>query len=507
MASCAFACPAEGGLLFRRRAVVVAIVAFVTLSASAQAAPLTRRVHGSATAAPARAAAPALAEPGVGARSAGDELFPTLGNGGYDAKHYALDLSYLPGVHLLSGTTTLTATATQPLREFSLDFQGFTISAVTVDGVPATYTRQDTKLIVDPATPLAQGQSFAVAVTYLGQPPSITDPDGSSEGFLQTADGAFVVCEPAGAQGWFPNNNTPSDKATFDITMAVPTGLSVLANGVLVSNEAAGPLTSWHWREDEPMATYLSTASLGLFDVARSTGPDGEDIYTAVDPAYSAVDTARSDKTLSRIPEILTFLDGLYGPYPFKAAGAIVDVAPTVGYALETQTKPNFPLPPGSVTLAHETSHQWFGDSVSLTQWRDIWLNEGFATWSQWVFDERRNGGSTTRADYESVYATDASSSFWQIPPADPGSGANIFSSAVYDRGGATLEALREIVGEPTFLRIMRTWVAQHRQANATTAQFIALAKSVSGRDLDAFFQQWLYAPSKPTITPDNFSG
>src|SRR4051794_4667748 len=507
MASCAFACPAEGGLLFRRRAVVVAIVAFVTLSASAQAAPLTRRVHGSATAAPARAAAPALAEPGVGARSAGDELFPTLGNGGYDAKHYALDLSYLPGVHLLSGTTTLTATATEPLHEFSLDLQGFTISAVTVDGVPATYSRQDNKLGGDPATPPAPGQSSALAVTHSRPPPPITAPDGSSEGFLQTADGAFVVCEPMGAQGWYPNNNTPSDKATFDVTMAVPTGLSVLANGVLVSSETAGPLTSWHWREDEPMATYLATASLGAFDVTRSTGPDGEDIYVAVDPAYTAVDTARMDTTLSRIPEILTFLDGLYGPYPFKAAGAIVDVAPTVGYALETQTKPNFPLPPGSVTLAHETAHQWFGDSVSINQWRDIWLNEGFATWSEWAFDERRNGGKTPRQQYQAVYATAASDDFWKIPPANPGSGANIFDSSVYDRGGATLEALREIVGEPTFLQIMRDWAAQHRHSNATTGDFIALAKADSGLDLDAFFQQWLYEPSKPTITPENFGG
>jgi aminopeptidase N len=308
-----------------------------------------------------------------------------------------------------------------------------------------------------------------------------------------------------GSMGWFPNNDTPADKATFDITMAVPVGLSVLASGELVSNTTSGTTTTWKWREAEPMATYLATASLGLFDITQSKGPDGQNIYVAVDPAYDAANQATIDTTLTRIPEILTFLESLYGPYPFSAAGAIVDVAPTVGYALETQTKPNFPLPPDSVTLSHETAHQWFGDSVSLNQWRDIWLNEGFATWSQWVFDERRNGGTTTKQQFDTTYAKAPDDSFWQIPPANPGSAANIFSTPVYQRGAMTLEALREIVGEKTFLNIMRAWVAKHRYANATTAQFMALAQSISRRDLSAFFQQWLYQPGKPTITPASF--
>ncbi len=444
-------------------------------------------------------------EPGVGPRSAGDELFPTLGNGGYDAKRYALDLAYTPILHQLAGTTVMTARATEPLREFSMDFQGFDISALTVDGVPAPFTREDTKLIITPVRALPTDALFTVAVTYSGTPPTITDPDGSDEGFLQTNDGAFVVCEPMGAQGWFPNNNHPSDKAQFELTMSVPVGMTVMGNGVLVSNTTNGPTTTWHWRENEPMATYLSTASLGFFDLTRSTGPNDVPIDVAVDPAYTAVNTALMDTTLSRIPEILTFFNGLFGRYPLNSAGAIVDVAPTVGYALESQTKPNFPLPPGSVVLAHETAHQWWGDSVTLGQWRDIWLHEGFATWSEWVFDERRNGGATTAQHFDDVYATPATNSFWKIPPANPGSGANIFDGAVYERGGATLEALRQIVGEPTFLRILRDWGAQHRRANATTAQFIALAETDSGLDLDEFFRQWLYEPAKPTITPANF--
>jgi aminopeptidase N len=448
------------------------------------------------------AAGPAAAD--VGARSAGDVLFPTIGNGGYDAQHYALDLNYTPALHQLGGTTTMTATATQPLSELSLDFQGFTISALSVDGQAAKYTRDGNKLVIDPVTPLADGQTFTVAVTYAGSPPAITDPDGSKEGFLQTADGAFVVCEPMGSMGWYPDNDTPADKATYDISMTVPAGLTALGNGVLVSNttDPTTATTTWKWQEAEPMASYLATITLGAFQLTHSTH-DGISIDVGVDAPYVVAEKA--DGTLDRIPEILDFLKSLYGPYPFTEAGAIVDteIDPNVLYALETQTKPNFPLPPDPVTLAHETSHQYFGDSVSIGQWRDIWLNEGFATWSEWAFDERNNGGATTRSDYEGVY----SGSSWDIPPADPGTAANIFSSQVYERGGATLEALREIVGEPTFLQIMRDWVAGHRFGNATTPQFIALAEADSGKDLSAFFQQWLYGKTKPTITPDNFSG
>jgi aminopeptidase N len=197
----------------------------------------------------------------------------------------------------------------------------------------------------------------------------------------------------------------------------------------------------------------------------------------------------------------------MWGPYPFGDAGAIVDVAPTVGYALESQTKPNFPLPPDPVTLAHELAHQWFGDSVSLEQWQDIWLNEGFATWAEWAFDERKNGGSTTGAQYAATYAKPATDAFWKTPPAAPATGADIFGTPVYQRGAATLEALRQIVGEPVFLEILRTWVASHRHGTATTPQFIALSEQVSGKELSAFFQDWLYDADKPEITPANFGG
>jgi aminopeptidase N len=454
----------------------------------------------------------------AGGRSAGDRLFPQLGNTGYDALHYDLDLSYTPIRHVLSGTAAMTARSVVGLREFSLDFQGFTISALTVDGVTARHQRIGTKLVVQPSVPINPGANFVVRVTYSGEPPVITDPDGSTEGWLRTYDGAFVVGEPMGAQGWFPCNNHPTDKATFDETVTVPRGLSVIGNGELVDHVDDIATTTWHWREQDPMATYLNTMTLGAFNVVYSTTTAGLPRTDAVDVAYTAgsagpgagavnaiLDPARQ---LARQPDMIDFFEKLYGPYPFRSAGGIVAVAPDVGYALETQTKPNYPVPPDTTTVAHETSHQWFGDSVSLTQFQDMWLNEGFATISEWLYEERRDSGPTAASIFNKDFARPPSDSLWSIPPADPPTAADIFSSQVYERGGATLEGLHEIVGEAAFARIMTEWATAHRHGWGTTPQFVNLALDRSGLDvahrarLAEFLRQWLHVKGKPTLGP-----
>jgi len=442
----------------------------------------------------------------AGGRSLGDSLFPHLGNTGYDALHYDLDLAYEPGLRELSGTSTMTARATENLREFSLDFQGFSISALTVDGVAAHFLRVATKLVITPSRGIADGSTFTVAVTYAGKPPRIVDPDGSAEGWLPTYDGAFVVGEPMGAQGWFPCNNHPLDKATYDETVTVPLGLSVLGNGLLVSHEDHAPTTTWHWRETDPMATYLGTMTLGVFQVTNSVTSEGLPRTDAVDVAYLAATEATG--TLARQPDMISFFESLYGPYPFSAGGGIVGVAPAVGYSLETQTRPNYPLPPDATTVAHETSHQWFGDSVSLTRWKDIWLNEGFATVSQWLYEERRDGGPKAAANFAHDAGLPPGDALWKIAPADPPTAADIFASQVYERGGATLEGLREVVGDAAFASIMTSWATAHRHGWGTTGQFVALALAKSGLDdvrrsrLATYLDQWLHRVGKPSVMP-----
>jgi hypothetical protein len=241
------------------------------------------------------------------------------------------------------------------------------------------------------------------------------------------------------------------------------------------------------------MAPYLATATLGRFDLTQYRLPSGLPVYIAIDPTLSTT------SVLKKLPEIVEFYSSIYGPYPFDAVGAIVDDAKEVGYSLETQTKPVFDRPPDEATLAHELSHMWYGDSVTLRRWPDIWLHEGFATWSEWIWSEHL-GRKSAHHTFKTLYNTPAQdTAFWTPPPGDPGSPEFLFNGTIYNRGAMTLQALREKVGDPVFFRILRDWAAQHRYGNVTTAQFIALAERDSGMDLDHFFQVWLYQPEKPT--------
>jgi aminopeptidase N len=188
-----------------------------------------------------------------------------------------------------------------------------------------------------------------------------------------------------------------------------------------------------------------------------------------------------------------------YGPYPFEAVGAIVDDAKEVGYSLETQTKPVFYRVPDEETLAHEISHMWFGDSVTLTEWPDIWLHEGFATWSEWIWSEH-NGRKSAHHWFKTLYNTPAQdTAFWTPPPGDPGGPAFMFNGTIYNRGAMTLQALREKIGDTDFFELLGAWASQNRYGNVTTPEVIALAEKVSGQELDEFFDVWLYRPEKPT--------
>jgi aminopeptidase N len=440
-------------------------------------------------------------KPGAGARSIGDSLFPQIGNGGYDALHYSLNLNYDPATDLLNGRTTMAARATQSLTEFSLDLQGFTVSGVTVNDRPAAFSREATKLIVDPDRVLPNGRSFSVTVTYSGVPQPIEDPDGSFESWFNTDDGAFVVGEPIGSQGWFPNNNTPRDKATFEMRTTVPAGLTVIGNGSLVSNTTSGGQTTWRWREQHPMSTYLATSTLGLFDVRRGSAPGGVHVFDAVDSAFTPAEKTTAFAALDREPGIVQSHSSLYGRYPFDFVGAAVDRASFVGYALESQSISNYDRPPSNDTVAHEIAHQWYGNSVTPREWVDIWLNEGFATWVQWDWSHRADGGPSPEENFDSVYSIPAASPFWSVPPANPDA-TQLFHPATYDRGAATLDGLRQMVGDGTFFEIMRRWHSQNRYGVVTTADFTRLAERVSRRDLDAYFQDWLYDADKPSIVP-----
>ncbi|MGW2486706.1 M1 family metallopeptidase [Streptomyces sp. NPDC001606] len=441
------------------------------------------------------AAAPA---PTPGAPGIGDAYFPRLGNGGFDALHYDLDLAYAPDTGRLDGRTTLTARATQALSSFDLDLQQLDIARVEVNGRQAGFSRDGDEVTVTPRGAIPEGRTFSVTVRYGGVPQPLSGPIvfGSSYGWMKTADGVFVACEPNAASTWFPSSDHPSDKATYDIRIKAPKGLTAVSNGRLVSRHDRGGSTYTHWRESRPMATYLATATIGKFDVRTGRTPGGIPVYVAVDPVLKN----SNDVDVYAVTAAATdYWSQVFGPYPFEETGAIVDDMPEAGFSLEVQSKPAYSAVRNETTIVHELAHQWFGDSVSVARWQDIWLNEGFATYAQWLWAEHkgtRSAHDSFRAAYDS---RPADAAFWQIEVADP-QRDTMFSSAVYQRGAMTLQMLRERIGDTAFFRLLPAWTKLHRYGNADTADFIRLAERVSGQQLGDLFDTWLFSTGKPAL-------
>ncbi len=434
----------------------------------------------------------------VGSSGLGDRFFPLGGNGGYDVLDYDVSGRWEPARSNLVATTHIKAVATQDLTQFDLDLRGFDVQSVEVNDRPVRFSRSGQELTLKLNKALRNRDRFTVDVAYRGQPQPVIDPDGSSEGWLPTSDGITALGEPQGSPGWFPSNDYPTDKATFSVEMTVPKNLTVVSNGLPGRSQRNGPLTTYTWTENKPMATYLATLAIGPFTMSTARTSAGIPVINAIDPALAADSAA----AVARIPEMVDWLTTVYGPYPFDSVGAIVVDAPDVGYALETQERPTFTWAPDDLTMVHELAHQWVGDSVSISSWPEMWLNEGFAGYTEWMWTEH-DGGQTAQQSFDDAYGSlPADDAFW-TQPIGPGTlpdASVLFSNQVYLRGAMTLHALRNLVGDDAFFRILRTWTTSNRYGNVSTAQFVSLAERISHRSLDDFFSTWLDTPAKPAL-------
>lgn len=434
-----------------------------------------------------------------------DVYFPQLGNTGYDVVRYELDLAVDPVANRIDATATITATntAAAPLASFHLDLDGLEVGAVTVDGAEAASERFGGELQVTPVTAVDEDAEFVVEVAYGGVPEPIDSPALGLVGWRQTDDGeaTFVTSEPEGASTWFPANDHPLDKAAFTFRITVDEGLGVAANGVL-EERLPNPdgSTTWVWEMDDPMASYLATVVVDDLVIDERPGPDGvilRDVYPR-----ELADRARP--TFARHGEMIEFLADRFGPYPFDAYGAVV-IDSSLGFALETQTLSIFdaslgqagPGGFGEEIVVHELAHQWYGNSVSVASWRDMWLNEGFATYAQWLWTEHIGTGTADMRAAESAARLRATGA-GDLPPGDPGPDT-LFASSVYERGALTLHAVRRAIGDEAFFTVLRRWAEENRHANGTTAEFIALTVEVSGSDeVESVFEEFLYADTLP---------
>ncbi|MFD7588995.1 M1 family metallopeptidase [Kitasatospora sp. NPDC059811] len=437
----------------------------------------------------------ALTAAPAGAAGIGDPYFPEDGNTGYDVANYDVRIAYDPAhPDQLNGDTTVTARALQSLDRLSLDLKGFQVTSVTVNGTPAkSFSRSGShKLDIVPARRVAGGATFAVRVVYAGKP----DPEGWHQ---LVSGGVNAMGEPHSATSWFPSNDHPSDKATFSLAATVPDGWTAIGNGRPGQTTSKDGSTTFRWREDKPMATYLSTVAIDKFTVHRSALPDGTPVITAYGPDVPIDDMAKA--TEAQQPEIIAFLASKFGPYPFSSAGAIVrswtKETGTGAPDLETQSRPTYTNYFWDSAAVHEITHQWFGDSVSFTDWRDGCIAECVAQYANQLWDEHQGSNLDTGFYAPGVEENRNKPEYWSTKLYDPGQGKEL-ASALYFKGSLMMHALRRTVGDDTFFATLKRWTADHAYGNASFPQFEALAAKVSGKDLKGFFDAWAHGTTIP---------
>lgn len=431
----------------------------------------------------------------VGAASIGDPYFPEMGNSGYDVDHYDLDFDIdIEAGSLNAATATISAHATQDLSAFSLDFRGPEIDRVTVNGTEASYDRDNGKLFIEAAELIPAGDPFTVEVSYHGTPDG--GDDLLTSGWRTTPTSVYLLGEPSGSEVLFPVNGHPLDKAAYTIRITVPKPNAAVANGTLAGVERDGSTTTYIWDAPDPMASYLVTLHAGPLTVQRQTGPGELPIINVFPPTFR--DDERAE--FERVPEMIEYFETLFGPYPFQSFGNTV-VDDNFPAALETQTMVIYGRSSASeATIAHELAHQWFGDNVSVESWRDIWLNEGFATYAQALWDEHDDPASLLLVDrqvcrYLETAANGAPAT--QIQIGDPGPD-RLLDRAVYNRGALALHALRRQIGDEAFFATLREWNQRYALGNASISDFVSLAEDMSDQELVQFFDVWLFnAPAE----------
>ncbi|MEF2978196.1 M1 family metallopeptidase [Subtercola sp. YIM 133946] len=432
-----------------------------------------------------------------GARTLGDPYLPTSGNGGYTVIHYDLDCDYRVASNRLTATATITARATQRLSKFSMDFAGLVASKVTVNAARTTHLQQTArKLVITPATAINNGTEFTIVVKYSGQPKPVRSQWGEV-GWEELSDGVIVAGQPSGAPSWFPCNDHPSNKATYAFRFSAETPYRVLCNGELVRKTQRASRTQWEFHSHEPMATYLATVQIGLYETLGVS-------QNGVPQFVLLPDDLRSNALADFEPQerMMALFERLFGPYPFDDYTVVVTddelEIPLEAQGLAIFGRNHIDGVAGSERLiAHELSHQWFGNSLTLSHWKDIWLHEGFACYSEWLWSEE-SGGPTADACAETHWAR-----INRLPKdltvGDPGS-QRMFDDRVYKRGALTLHALRRTLGDQAFFDLLREWVAVHRHGSVTTGEFIQLVERYATVPVRSLFASWLDQSALPEL-------
>ncbi len=433
-----------------------------------------------------------------GSASAGDAYLPSNGNGGYLAEHYDLDLDYRVATNQLRGIATITGLASMRLDRFSLDFDGLSVDRVTVDGArPRKVAQSSRKLTITVATPIEAGQRFEVTVRYRGAPHPLHSIWGEV-GWEELDDGVLVAGQPTGAASWFPCNDHPSNKASFRIRVACEDPYTVIANGNLISRSSRSGRTAWTFVVAEPMATYLASVLIGRYrrtDVAAA--PVAHRIFFPANLAHEV------GLDFARLGEMIALFGELFGPYPFDAYSVVVTddelEIPIEAHGLAVFGRNHVDGLHGSDRLiAHELAHQWFGNSLTLALWKDIWLHEGFACYAEWLWAEASGGRTADESAAWHRARLDALPR--DIVVGDPGP-HDMFDDRVYKRGALALHALRRELGDAAFFGALRAYTLARRHGSVSTADFVEFFTVHTGSgEVHRIVDRWLFRTALPKL-------
>jgi aminopeptidase N len=436
-----------------------------------------------------------------------DRYTPDRGDPAYQVRHYDLDLDYKVSTNRLAGRAVLDVTVLEDVRRLVVDLVGLRVLKVSVGGTSARWVRRGPRVVVTPSAPLTQGQRTQIAITYAGSPGPVATRWGEV-GWEELSEGALVAAQPNGAATWFPCNDHPRTKATYRLAFECDSPYEVVATGALESIRVRGSRTRRVFEQGVPMATYLASVHVGRY-VRRRLGP-------AVVPITVLLPSSRERGVmhdLGRLPEMAALYASLFGPYPFDDYTVVV-TADDLEIPLEAHAMATFG--PNWLEgrrrherlVAHELAHQWFGNSLTPATWADIWLNEGFACYAEWLWAEHA-GGVSVRVNAATHWSRLARLRR-DILLADPGPDL-MFDDRVYKRGALTLHALRLQIGDDTFFELVRGWVATHRHGSVTTEEFVrqvvSCVQRTSTGDGDAaarrareLLERWLWTTPLPPL-------
>ncbi len=428
-----------------------------------------------------------------------DGYAPGSGDPNFDVDSYDLDLTYRVRTNRLEGRALINGTVAWRTNSVAFDLIGLRASKVTIDGGQRARYRQGPRTLrVTLPRMMEAGEMFSVEITYAGAPSPRRSRWGTL-GWEELADGALVAGQPTGAPTWFPCNDRPDDRAKYRITIATDPGYTGVATGVPGAIERRGGLEVRTFSTEVPTATYLAAVHVGRYTSLRAGGtygPDNAEILLVCPPSLKS----RARRFFAPVDDMMRAFDEWFGPYP-QQVYTIVLTEDDLEIPLEAQGMAVFGAnhldPVFERLVAHELAHQWFGNSVGVARWQDIWLNEGFACYAEWLWAER--AGRRTAAESATAAHDRMTGLAQDLIIANPGPDL-MFDDRLYKRGALTLHAVRIAVGDDAFFDLLRGWAAEMRHEVATSDDFRAFAQRAAGVDLSALFTAWLDEPALPPL-------